>query len=285
MTAPSTNNEPVVGAMTQVWASVASVCEEIKGSQWDLDTDCPGWSVKDQLSHLIGIEHLLLGDPAPPPLAEWPDHVRNAFGEMNEAWVEARRRTPGAEVVAEFVEVANRRVAELRAMPASRFDEIGWSPVGEVPYREFMETRVLDSWAHEQDIRRAVGRPGGRNGIGEATTLDRCERTMPYVVGKRVAPPDGTSVLFAVVGVMGRQIHVQVEDGRAVPVAAPAALPGPQGPPSEQPSATLYMDQEAFWRLGFGRVEPSRLMATGEVRITGDVALGHKVLDSMAFMI
>ena len=48
---------------------------------------------------------------------------------------------------------------------------------------------------------------------------------------------------------------------------------------------TLGMDQEAFWRLGFGRVEPARVVATGEVRIDGDIALGHRVLDSMAFMI
>ncbi len=276
MPIPSTNNEPVVGAMTQVWASLTSVCEQIKSIQWDLSTDCPGWTVRDQLSHLIGIERLLLGDPPPPPLTEVPEYVANAFGEMNEAWVEARRATPGSAVLAEFVEVTNRRIEELRAMPTLRFEEIGWSPVGEVPYREFMETRILDSWAHEQDIRRALGRPGGRNGVGEATTLDRCERTMPYVVGKRVAPAEGTSVLFAVVGVMGRQILVRVVDGRA---AAVAVTPG------VQPSVTLTMDQEAFWRLGFGRVEPKRLLATGEVQVDGQVALGYKVLDSMAFMI
>ena len=100
-------------------------------------------------------------------------------------------------------------------MPKSKFDEVGWSPVGEVPYRQFMETRILDTWAHEQDIRRAVGRPGGRNGVGEAITLDRCARSMPFVVGKRVAPPDGTSVLFAVTGVMGRKVNVAVDQGRA----------------------------------------------------------------------
>ena len=91
---------------------------------------------------------------------EVPAHVPNPFGEMNEAWVEARRTVPGAEVLAEFVEITDRRLDALRAMPAEQFDEVGWSPVGEVPYREFMETRVLDTWAHEQDIRRALGRPG-----------------------------------------------------------------------------------------------------------------------------
>jgi putative sterol carrier protein len=65
-----------------------------------------------------------------------------------------------------------------------------------------------------------------------------------------------------------------MHDGRAAPA-----------PTSDQPSVTLTMDQEAFWRLGFGRVEPTRLVATGEVRVEGDMALGHKVLDSMAFIV
>jgi uncharacterized protein (TIGR03083 family) len=262
--------------MTQVWASVIGVCEQIRGAQWDLDTDCPGWTVKDQLAHLIGIERLLLGDPPPPPLREVPEHVTNAFGEMNEAWVDERRRTSGTQVLAELVETTNRRIDALRAMPKEKFDEIGPSPVGEVPYREFMQTRILDTWAHEQDIRRAVGRPGGRNGVGEATTLDRCQRTMPYVVGKRVAPPDGTTILFAVVGVMGRQIGVAVSGGRAEPVTLG---------PDEEATVTLSMDQEAFWRLGFGRVAPARLLANGQVQVSGDMAVGHKVLESMAFMI
>jgi uncharacterized protein (TIGR03083 family) len=276
MPGPSANNEPVVDHMTQVWASLVGACEQMRAVGWDLATDCPGWTVKDQLSHLVGIERMLLGDPAPPPLDEVPDHVTNAFGEINEAWVEARRPVPGGEVLAEFVETTNRRLDALRGMPMATFDEVGWSPVGEVPYREFMETRILDSWAHEQDIRRALGRPGGRNGVGEAMTLDRCDRAMPYVVGKRVAPPDGTSVLFAVVGVMGRQVNVRVSDGRASLMPAPS---------SEEPTVTLTMDQEAFWRLGFGRVEPARVVATGQVRVEGDMAIGHKVLESMAFMI
>jgi uncharacterized protein (TIGR03083 family) len=276
MHVPSTSNEPVVGAMAQVWASLIGVCEQIGEPGWDHDTDCPGWTVKDQLSHLIGIERMLLGEEPPAPLEQVPDHVTNAFGEMNEVWVEARRRQPAKAVFAEFVEVTNQRLEDLRAMPKAKFDEIGWSPVGQVPYREFMETRILDSWAHEQDIRRAVGRPGGRNGVGEAVTLDRCEHSMPFVVGKRVAPPDGTSVLFAVNGVMGRQIYVEMRDGRA------ALMPDP---PDHQPAVTLSMDQEAFWLLGFGRLEPMRLVASHQVRVAGDIALGHKVLESMAFMI
>ncbi len=209
--------------------------------------------MKDNLSHLIGIERMLLGDPSPPALAEMPGHVRNPFGEINEAWVEARRSVPGSEVLAEFVDTTNRRIDALVAMSAEQFDTVGWSPVGDVPYREFMDTRVLDTWAHEQDIRRALDRPGGRNGAGERVVLDRCEQTMPYVVGKRVAPPDGTSVLFAVNGVMGRRVLVLVDGGRA-------SL-GPRSP-TEPPTVTLTMDQEvvlaAVLRAGGARGAPVR---------------------------
>lgn len=99
---------------------------------------------------------------------------------------------------------------------------------------------------------------------------------MAYVVGKRVAPPDGSSVRYVVTGVLGRLVPVVMEGGRAV--VAPGSGP-------DQPNATLTMDQEAFWRLGFGRVDAGRVLASGEVKVEGDVALGHRVLESMAFMI
>jgi uncharacterized protein (TIGR03083 family) len=269
-------HEPVIDALTEVWASVVTACAQLDAGQWQLGTDCPGWSVKDNLSHLIGIERMLLGDPAPPALTDVPAHVRNPFGALNEAWVEERRGVPGAEVLAEFVDTTNRRIDALSAMTTDQFDVVGWSPVGDVPYREFMATRVLDTWAHEQDIRRALGRPGGRNGAGEREVLDRCERTMPYVVGKKVAPPDGTSVLFAVTGVLGRRIVVSVHGGRASPSAGPLA---------DAPTASLTMDQDVFWRRCYGRLGTEESLPGGPVVIEGDVDLGRRVLAGLAFMI
>jgi len=268
-------HEPVIDALTEVWASVVTACAQLDAGMWQRGTDCPGWSVKDNLSHLIGIERMLLGDPAPPALTDVPGHVRNPFGELNEAWVEARRGVPGPEVLAEFVDTTNRRIDALSAMTTDEFDVVGWSPVGDVPYREFMATRVLDTWAHEQDIRRALGRPGGRNGAGEREVLDRCEQTMPYVVGKKVAPPDGTSVLFAVTGVLGRQIAVSVHGGRAS-LSPPSA---------DTPTVSLTMDQDVFWRRCYGRLGAEESLPGGPVVIEGDVDLGRRVLAGLAFMI
>jgi uncharacterized protein (TIGR03083 family) len=275
MAGTTVGREPVVDRMAEVWTSLTSACRHVGTGQWDLPTDCPGWTVRDQLSHLVGIERMLLGDPSPPPPPSFGPHVLNDFGRLNEAWVDARRSVPGDQVLAELESVIDRRLEALSAMDGADFDRVGWSPVGDRPYRHFMESRIVDTWAHEQDVRDALERPGGRNGAGEAVVLDRCEQTMGYVVGKRVAPPDGTGVLFDVTGALGRTFLVTMVDGRAR--AAPLA-------PGGAPTVTLTLDQRAFWRLAFGRVEPSELVASGDVQVDGDSALGFRVLGAVPFM-
>ena len=275
MTGPAARREPAVGQLAEVWASIRTACDGLGPAPWDEPTDCPGWSVRDHVSHLVGIERMLLGESPPPPLTAFPPHVHNPLGEINEAWVEARRTTSGPDVLREFAEVTDRRLEELRSMPVDQFDVVSQSLLGKMPYRQFIQIRVIDSWAHEQDIRRAVDRPGGRNGAGESVVMDGCARNMDRVVGKGVAPEDGSVVLFNISGLLGRQIAVVMRDGRGTLVDADAAGPA---------TTTLSMDQEAFWRLCFGRVEPVRLLGTGQVLVDGDVVVGHKVLDAMAFI-
>jgi uncharacterized protein (TIGR03083 family) len=184
-------SEPIVDVLEEVWTSTAGACADLSETEWDLPTECPGWSVRDQLSHLIGIERTVRGDPAPDPLDPAPAHVHNEFARYNEAWIEARRALPGAAVLAEFEEVTRQRLDEIDHLPPERFEEITSSPVGQVPFRQFLEIRVFDSWIHEQDLRRAISRPGGRGGAGEALSLDRVAQSMAFVVGKQVAPPKG----------------------------------------------------------------------------------------------
>jgi uncharacterized protein (TIGR03083 family) len=184
------------------------------------------------------------------------------------------RSLPPADVLARWREVSAQRVDQLRSAPPERFDELGPSPVGQVPYREFMAVRVMDCWSHEQDIRRAVGKPGHRAGPIVEHSLDRFVSGMPFVVGKKAGAPDGTSVVFELSGDAPRTIAVTVADGRAKVV---------DGAPS--PTVRLAMDVETWWCLCLGRWDGPTVRAKGLVTIEGDRALGEKVVDSMTFMI
>ncbi len=262
-------------ALRETWEGLAEVCDELTDTEWALPTACPGWDVKDQLSHLIGIERAIMGEPAPAWDGPFGDHVQNDFARTNEPWVAVRRPWPGATVLAEFVEVTQTRLAQLDGLTDDEWAAVGWSPLGERPRAEFMEVRVYDSWVHEQDVRRALDRPGGSGNQASALSIDRVQGAMGFVVGKKAGCPEGTAVRFDVAGPNrdARAFTVAVQDGRAREIDADVA-----------PTVTLSMSSLDFVRLGCGRVGAADLEAARTIGVEGDAATGRAVLGAMNFM-
>jgi uncharacterized protein (TIGR03083 family) len=261
-------------ALGETWHSLAEACWELSETEWGLPTECPGWDVKDQLSHIIGIERALMGEAAPEWSRPLGEYVRNEFAVSNEPWICVRRARPGATVRAEFVEVTEVRLAQLETYDEAGWAEVGWSPIGNLARADFMGVRVFDSWIHEQDVRRALDRPGGSGNQASAMALDQAQRVMPMVVGKRAACPDGTVVRFAITGPPGdaRSFDIGVEGGRARPVADDAA-----------PTIVLEMSSLDFARLCCGRASAQDVEAAGGISEQGDAVLGHQVLGAMNF--
>jgi uncharacterized protein (TIGR03083 family) len=140
---------------------------------------------------------------------------------------------------------------------------------GGVPWdwRTLLRNRPLDVWMHEQDIRRAVDRPGGMDSVAARHTADYLAESVGYVLAKRVGAPAGTTLLLELEG--SAPFGFTVNDagrGERLP-AAPGA-----------PTVTLRMDREAFILLAGGRREPE----PGTVAVAGDEELAGRVLDSMA---
>jgi len=273
--APATE-EPAIGLLEVVWQSISALGADLDESEWKRPSELPGWTVQDNLSHVVGTERTMRGDPTPdndPPR----DHVRNPIGELNEHWVEHYRSMRGAELLGEFDRIRVERLAELRALPPERFDEVGPTPVGQAPFREFLAVRVFDSWIHEQDMRRPLGRPGHLSGPVVDLSFGRMASAMPYVVGKKVGAPDGTSVVFEVTspesGSPSRTVAVVV-DGRAALVEPPP-----------DPDLHLTLDLVAFTALSTGRWDPAAALARDEVRVDGDEGLGRRVVEQMSFMV
>ena len=258
-----------IDQLAAVWRSTAAACEDLSPDQWDTMTDCPGWTVRDQLAHVIGTESMLLGRPSPDPAPAALAHVHNPIGEMNEAWVDARRQLPGDRVLAEFEAVTAARIAALEAMNDEQLEASTPSPVGEVPYATFMDVRVMDCWTHEQDIRRALGRPGHLEGAAPKAAIDRLVSSFGYVVGKRVGPPDGSTVVLELD--KARRIAVVMSDSRAKPTDPPA-----------DPTVRIRTDGETYACLAAGRWTADHAIASGRVAFSGDEALGRRVVRNMS---
>lgn len=264
-------NAARIAELEEVWGSVAALADELDEEAWATPTDLPGWTAKDCLSHLVGTELMLLGEPAPDVPVDHLEHLTNPFASFIEVWVEARRPVPGADVAAEWRQVVPRRLAELRALPDEAWDEVGPTPIGEAPYRDFMEIRVFDSWMHEQDIRRAVGRPGHLEGPSAEVSVGRVRAGLGFIVGKRAAAPEGTAVVVEVTGPAGGTFAVVV-DGRAREVDE---VP-------ERPDVGLTMDVETFCALGGGRWRGADALRDGRVAVAGDEDLAGRILAGMA---
>jgi uncharacterized protein (TIGR03083 family) len=262
-----------IAALGQCFDSITSLCDGLSEAEWKIATDCPGWSVQDNLSHLIGIERMLEGLSPTTHKAAPADHVKNPIGEANENEIDSRRHLSGTDVMAEWKEVSTRRIATLRSADDAYFDASAMTPTGPGTVGDFLSIRVLDSWVHEQDMRRAVGKPGNLGGPAAEHTVDRLTRTVPVVVGKRAGTPEGASVVIDLTGAVTRHVVCRVTGGRAAVVAdEPAA-----------PLAHITMDVETFVVLATGRVTAEAMEA--RVSYAGDVEHGRKVTGTLNMMI
>lgn len=259
------------------WRSVcdfADLAAAIAPEQWAAPTDLPGWDVRAVVSHVAHLEGILGG--APREDAEVPDapHIANPMGRFTEIGVITRRDADPATIVAEIRRYGAARHDALLTDPPidpeapapGIFGAIGWSTA------TLLRNRPLDVAMHEQDVRRAVGRPGNLDGPGARHSADHLLGSLGYVLGKRVEAEPGTTLAVYVEG--HRPAVVAVDDsGRGVALAEPPA--GESGP-----TASLRMDRETFLLLAGGR----RPQAAQQVTVAGDADLAARVLAAMGVM-
>jgi uncharacterized protein (TIGR03083 family) len=157
-------------------------------------------------------------------------------------------------------------------MTEDDWSRVGWSPIGEVPYRRFMVVRVFDTWMHEQDMRRAIGREGHLEGECAETALGHFTTALGFVVGKKAGAPQGSSVVFDITGPTPRRYSVVV-DGRARLV----------DPATDDPTVTIALPLTSFVALGGGRWSAEEARAAGGLEVSGDTDLGERVLANMGF--
>lgn len=254
-------------------ASIHNLCADLTEAQFKTPTQCPGWTVQDNLSHMIGTEKSMGGHGSTKHRATSLEFVKNPIGEMNEHEVDARRALSGSEVLKEFDQVMSSRRAQLESEPEEYFTKETMTPTGKGTVADFLHIRVMDCWVHEQDIRRALNIAGNQNSASAELTVDRLCRTLPIVVGKRAATPEGSSVIIHITGPIVREIAITVVNGRATVVDSL----------NDSPIMELFFDSNTFVELATGRITAQE--ALPRWKVSGDTDLGERVVNAINMMI
>ncbi|WP_436980240.1 maleylpyruvate isomerase family mycothiol-dependent enzyme [Streptomyces sp. enrichment culture] len=263
--------QPYVDAWTQSMEAISELVTPLVEGEWNRRTECPGWSVRDVVSHIIGLECEVMGDPR--PIHSLPRdilHVRDEKSRHMEVQVDVRRHHTGPEMTSEFEYVFIRRSRHLRnekrGPEAEVTNVLPFGPRKLTLERQLM-MRAFDVWVHEQDLRRALDTPGDLDSPGAYVARDVMLAALPKVVAKDVGAPPNSAIVFDVSGPVEFMRTVRVDkDGNGTV----------DGSVSLGPTATLAMDWETYSRLAAGRVRPEAV--ADRVKIDGDAELAAEIL-------
>jgi uncharacterized protein (TIGR03083 family) len=270
----TTSDQDRLQQLVEVWHSAArdtiALLRSLDDADWSSPTDLPGWDVRAIAAHLAHLESELAGNPQQQVEVPPAPHVKGLLGEFTEGGVLARASRTTDELIDELESSVEQRYAELTGNPPTDASApgpgfagvIGWS------WQTLLTNRPLDLWMHEQDIRRALGRPGGLDSAGAVHSAEVYAKSLPFVLGKKVGAPAGTSVVLETTGAQRRVLAAQVgDDGRGVAV----------GQLTTEPTARLVLDFESWIILVGGRRTPAEV----DVEVHGDEALATKLLDNL----
>ena len=267
-----------IGGYVEALTAMRDLAAELRDDEWALATDLPGWSVQDNVAHVAAVEDELAGRPLPEHLPDYSvlSHVTNPFAEHMEIGVDYRRGVRPTDLVAELHALVEERTQQLAALGDDP-EELVLGPMGsQRPVGRSVNIRAFDIWAHEQDVRRATGRPERLTGLAAAAALDRIVAALPVVVSKEAQLPAGSSVRFEIDGPgpvgggLTLEVVVDAEGHGRVVSDADSQAPAP--------TVSLAMDFATLAHLGCGRSRP----ADSAIAVTGDDDQATRVLDALA---
>lgn len=266
----------LVEAYAQTAQAVLDLALTCRESDFAESTQCPGWTVHDQLAHVGAFEAAMAGDEDAP--VEVPDHpwIRSEVGRSIEHGVEVRRSWTDDEVVAELERVIPFRLATLRDEGLDEDTELS-TPFGPRPAGKVVPQRAMDVWCHEQDVRDAVGRPGNLDSPAAALFTVRVLDAFRVRTAAQSGLDVGTAVILESTGpVTGREgvRIVQGEDGLDTePLFSGTATEGHE----HESITTVRLSTHALTRRGAGRISVDDLHFTVE----GDEEVARKVLEHL----
>jgi uncharacterized protein (TIGR03083 family) len=248
----------------------------LDAADWELPTLAPAWTVKDVAGHLLDTSvrkisacrdgWTRLGPSAGEDLAAFINRI-------NREGVEFLRRVSPRLLVVLIESTSPEYVRYHQALDpfAEAAFSVSWA--GETRSLNWFDTarEYTERWHHQQQIRRAVGKPGIETPELYRPVLDTFMRALPFGY-RALQRPVGTVAHFSVSGKSGGSWFLHRN---------PVGWQLVARPPGELTSETI-IPQEVAWRLftrGIARDE-----ARQRIRVSGDEELGLHVLGTLAIV-
>ncbi len=273
--APPEDLDALAEGYAQAVQAVLDLGHSLRPGDLERPTDCPGWTVYDQIAHVTSGEAMVAGEPVPDIDVSAHEYVRHEFGERVEKYVESRRGAPLAELLDELEALLAERLALYRD-PSVTLDTPTAGPFGASTVGALLSVRLFDIWTHEQDIREALGRPGDLDSPGAAVTVSWLFDALPRIVARTAGIEPGNAVILDLTGpVVGRAgARVEERDGKTI------GIPLFTGEPDDHADVVttkITMSTQAACRRAAGRRDSADLHVT----VSGDEDIARRVLDAM----
>ena len=274
----------ILAAWEDALRTVVELGRRLTPAQWAAPTECPGWSAGDIVGHLSWVEGFLAGRPMSDHTVDWSrfPHITSDFGRVTEIGVDVRREMAQEDVCAELDGLIDVRLAQLQVIePLDLMTEVPGLFGKPVPLQSLLRVRLLDTWTHEQDMRRATGLPANLASAPAQVSALQLTRSLPFVLARNLGAPPGTTMRVTVTGpIEFERWSVVDEEGRGDELGALGA--------SDTATIAITTDWETFARLGAGRLDVTdpavlaRYAVDADPDVAGALDLAARIPEALA---
>ena len=258
--------------------SLIEVLSDLSPQQWNKDTICKKWKVKDIAAHLLdgAIRRLSIGRDCYKMTSseinnekELLDHLNN----LDAGWVSAYERVSPAILISQLKIVQEELYLYFKDLDpsANAIYPVLWAGEEISDNRFDIAREFTEKWLHQQHIRQAVGAPKLMNRDLYHPFLEICMKALPHHF-KDLSPAVSTMLSVEIVGDAGGLWSLIRKEQKW------------EFTSTDRPADShVYIDQNIAWMLFSGGID---IYEAGQYwQVIGDQDLGRHTLLMRSFMV
>lgn len=258
--------------------ALINLLSELDQHQWNKDTLCRKWKVKDIAAHLLdgalrrlsaGRDSYLL--PAP-EFGNYRDLVEY-LNTLNADWIQASKRLSPQIITEQLRQAQDQLFGYFSSLDpdAKAIFPVAWAGEHSSSNRFDIAREYTERWHHQQQIRHAVGAESILTKQLYHPFLEICMQALPYHY-RNVEVSDGTLIRIEVVGESGGVWSIQQNLGV-----------WSFSDSSAQADTMVFIDENIAWMLFANNIDAGE--ASQFWQVLGNRELGIHVLSMRTFMV